>query len=341
MAILTDHQFGIGVESTYGTAVTPTRFYEILESTKFQSDPMPLQGVGLRVGVPGGVNMAARRIPGIGKSTGSVALEVKSRGLGLLLNAACGTSTSTVVAGALFQQVHTPTTVNPFLPSLTAQQGIVNNVGTANPNTYAGCTVSQFTLACPEGGLATLNLDFDGEPVDTATALAAPSYPVGDSLFSYVSGSVKLGTTAFVAPTNVALASGGGAITGNVRSWELTSSNNVDDGRWVIGGRNQPTLGKRSHTLKFEYEYSDNVARDALLNQTTLSFIAELTTPEIITAGNPATLQVAIPAIKINTGSLPEATLGQTVKVSVDAEILWNGTNQPFYITMRTADTAL
>lgn len=341
MANLTDHQFGTAVEATYNVANTVTRFYRIKESSTFQVEPMPLQGEGLSVGAPGGVNLASRRVAGIGKGTGKISLELVSRGLGQLLRAATGTSTVSLVAGSLYQHNFTPTVVDTFLPSFTSQMSVVNNVGTSLPTTFSGCTVSQFTVSCPEGGIATLELDVDARSYTTATPLAVAGYPAADSMFTYVGGSVRLGATpAFVPPTSTALASGGGTVNSGIRSWELSSSNNIDDGRWVIGGRNQPTRGKVAHTLKFDYEYNDNVMRDALLNQSTLSFTATLTTTEAISAGF-ATFQLAIPAIKINAGSWPEPTNGETVKTSVEAEILWDGVNQPYYISMLTADTAL
>lgn len=345
MAVLTDHQLGVIAETTYGTPLVPSRFYRFLESSKIQPDPMPLQGVGLSVGTPGGINLASRRIPGIGKASGTIALECVSKGLGVLLNACTGTSVSTQVgATATYQQTFTPTVVNAVLPSLTAQLAVVNNNGVSTPNTYAGVTVSQFELSCPEGGIVQLSADVDAKAWSTATALATASFSAADSMFTYVGGAITLGTTpTFVAPVAATptLATAGGTINGNIRSWSLTSSNNIDDGRWVMGTRNQPTVGKRSHMLKFDYEYNDNTMRDALLAQSTLSFTATHTTTELISAGSFATLQLAIPAIKINAGSFPEPTLGQTVRVSVDAEILWDGVNSPYFISLRTADTAL
>jgi Phage tail tube protein len=341
MANLTDHQFGTGVETVYGSPVAVSRFYRIKDSTAFQVDPMPLQGEGLSVGSPGGVSLLSRRVPGIGKATGKISVELVSKGLGQLLRACVGAGSANAVAGALYQHIFTPTIVDTFLPSFTAQLGVVNNNGQSQPTTYSGCTVSQFTLSCPEQGIAMLDIDVDAKSFTTATALGISGYPAADSLYTFVGGSVRLGATpAFVAPTATTLASGGGTANSNVKSWELTTSNNIDDGRWVMGGRNQPTRGKVAHTLKFEYEYNDTLMRDALLNQSTLSFTATLQTTEAIGAGV-ATMQLAIPAIKINSGSWPEPTNGATVKTSVEADVLYDGANQPYYITMLSADTAL
>ena len=121
MATLTDHQLGMVAESTYGTAPVVTRFLQMLESTKMDFDPMPLQGVGMTVGAPGGVNRADRRIVGIGKGSGTLNVEAISKGLGVLLNASAGTATSTLVSGTTFQQNYTPTVANTLLPSIAVQ----------------------------------------------------------------------------------------------------------------------------------------------------------------------------------------------------------------------------
>jgi Phage tail tube protein len=335
---LTDHQLGMVAEVTYGTPPLVTRFLQMLDDAKFDFDPMPLQGVGMTVGAPGGINRADRRIPGIGKGSGTISVEAVSKGLGVLLNACAGTGVSTLVAGSTFQQNFTPTLANTLLPSLAVQAGIVDNTGVVNPFTFAGVSVNKWTLECPEGGIAKLKAEFDAKSMATATALATASYAAAPSLFSFIGGTITLGGAVTV-PTATAIGVGGTA-NGNIRSWALSSDNNLDDGRWVVGSRNQPTVGKRKHSLKFRYEYNDNTVRTNLLAQSSVSFTATHVTTEALSTGV-ATLQLVIPAIKINPGSIPEPTLGQTVVTDVEAEILWDGTNQPFYVVLRTADTTL
>jgi Phage tail tube protein len=338
VGVLTDHQLGMVAEVTYNTPPVVTRFLQMLSDSKIDFDPMPLQGMGMTVGAPGGVNRADRRIAGIGRGSGTISVEAVSKGLGVLLNACAGTGVSTLVAGSTFQQNYTPTVAGTLLPSLAVQAGIVDNTGTVNPHTFAGVSIDKWVLECPEGGIATLKADFDARSMATATALATASYAAAPSLFSFVGGTITLGGAVTV-PTATALGTGGTA-NANVRSWSLSSENSLDDGRWVIGGRNQPTVGKRKHSLKFRYEFNDTTTRAALLAQSSVSFTATHVTTEALSTGF-ATLQLVIPAMKINPGSIPDPTLGQTVIVDVDAEILWDGVNAPFYVVIRTADSAL
>jgi hypothetical protein len=57
--------------------------------------------------------------------------------------------------------VFTPATTANTLDSFTVQEGIVRGDGTIVDHTSAGCTVSAWTLAVPQDGLATLSLDVD------------------------------------------------------------------------------------------------------------------------------------------------------------------------------------
>jgi len=349
MAALTDHQAGWAVEGTYGTPVTATKFVPMMESSKMDWDPMPIQPSGLWVGAPGGVDRADRRFAGIGQGKGSLVVEAASKGQGTLWQAACGTSTSTLVSGSTYQQVHTPTVTGTVLPSLTFQHGIVDNTGTVNPETFAGVTVTDWVLDIPKGAgadsSAKFTLNLDAKSLSTVTGLSTFVGPSGASLYSWAGGGI--GTTTITVggtltpPTTNALASvSGGTVNGNFSSITLTSNNNVDTGRWVPGGRNQPTVGKRSHTVKFDYEYNDNVWRALQISQGVTSLLIDIPTSESLSTGT-ARLQVAFPAIKINSGAFPEPTPGSTVITSVEAQVLWDGTNQPFYVVLRTADAAL
>jgi hypothetical protein len=341
MSNLTDHQFGMVAETTYGTPVTVTRFLRLLgDGSEHDFDPMPLQGVGLQVSAPGGVDRSDRRVPGIGKGTLGLKFEAESKGLGLLLSHALGTATSTLVSGSTYQQVITPTVTGTVLPSSTMQVGVVNNAGTAKAYTYAGCTIGGWEFELPESGIATWKVDVDAKSLATATSLATASYASSPSMFTYANtASLKVGGTLTV-PTTTALASSSGSANLNIRALTCTSVNSIDDGRWIPGGRNQPTVGKRTHKLKLTYEYSDDTFRDILLTQAATSLLLDLQTTEALSTGF-AGLQLAIPAAKVSSGAIPKPSNGETVVSDIELDILWDGTNQPLYVVGRTADTAL
>lgn len=345
MSALTDHQFGMKAESVYGTPVTVDRFLPLLATSEQDFDPTFLQGEGMQVGAPGGVNRADRRFAGVGFGTLKLAIEAYSKGLGLLLSHATGTATSTLVGGSgtTYQQVFTPTVTGVLLPFSTMQVGIVDNTGAAaNPYTYAGCTVGSFDLELGEGptALAMWTFNVNARSLATATALASASYAASPSIFSSASTtSFKQGGTLTV-PTTTALASSTGTANTTMRSFTFSSNSSIDDGRWIPGGRNQPTVGKRAHTIKINYEYSDNTFRDALISQASVPLLIDLQTTETLSTGV-ATLQLAIPAAKVNSGTIPKPTNGETVVNESEFEILYDGTNQPYYIVLRTADSAL
>src|SRR5688500_13110150 len=88
--------FGIGEETTYGTAVAPTRFYEIsseslaLATNKITSNAMR----------PGGYNprLSSRRIVSSRAAAGDVKIDVITKGMGLFLKYLLGPAlTPTVV----------------------------------------------------------------------------------------------------------------------------------------------------------------------------------------------------------------------------------------------------
>lgn len=340
MSNLTDHQFGMVSETTYGTPVTVTRFLRLLADSEHDFDAMPIQGVGLQVGAPGGVDRSDRRVAGIGKGSLSVLFEAESKGLGLILSHALGTATSNLVSGTTYQRVYTPTVTGAVLPSSTMQVGVINNAGTAKTYTYAGCTITGWEFTLPEGGIGRWKFDVDARSLATATALATASYASAPSMFTAANtSSLKVGGTLTV-PTTTALASSSGTANANIRALTLTSENSIDDGRWIPGGRNQPTVGKRTHKLKLTYEYSDETFRDILISQAATSLLVDLQTTESLSSGV-ATLQLAIPAAKVTSGAIPKPTNGETVVSDIELDILWDGTNQPLYIVDRSADTAL
>ena len=134
MANLTDGQIMNVAEGTYGTPVTVTRAVPALSDSTHDFDPTPYQGMGLYVGAPAGVVRSDRRGAGLGQGKLVAIYEAHSKGLGVMLNAAFGLSTHTLVSGSTFQQVFTAPT-GAVLPAQTIQYGVPDNTGTVRPHT--------------------------------------------------------------------------------------------------------------------------------------------------------------------------------------------------------------
>jgi hypothetical protein len=179
MTIPADAQIGFGVESTYGTAVTPTRFLEFVdESLNFNKSVK--QGQGLRVGAR--VGRSARRVVTTVEAAGDVQLEAFSKGLGLLFQAMLGSGSSALVSGTTYQQTFT---LGDSLPALTLQKGIPRVDGSAvDAINFPGAVVSQWEIEIPNDDIAKLKVTFDCRDAVAAGSLATATYPTGGNSVS-------------------------------------------------------------------------------------------------------------------------------------------------------------
>src|SRR6266705_3454627 len=108
-------QVGAVAETTYGTPVTVTHFYEFL-SENFQYNPAWLDGQGLKAGQA--FNRASRTVVSQSDVNGEVVMEhtigsaasVAADSMGWWWKQALGSTivTPTVVVGTAFMQIHTP-----------------------------------------------------------------------------------------------------------------------------------------------------------------------------------------------------------------------------------------
>jgi hypothetical protein len=153
-----DCSIGIGVESTYKTPVTVTRWLEYLDESVDWNKSVK-QGKGLRVASR--VARSPRRAVTSAQGAGDFSMEATSKGMGLVWQACLGSSVSNLVSGATFQQVHT---LGDNPASLTLQKGLVRidpttGVATVDPYTYAGCMVDSWEFEFPNDDIASLKVD--------------------------------------------------------------------------------------------------------------------------------------------------------------------------------------
>jgi hypothetical protein len=227
MASTQDCSLGIGIESTYKTGVTPTRWFEYIDES-INWDKSIKQGVGLRVG--GRVARSARRVVTSAQGTGDFTLEATSKGMGLLWQAALGSGASTLVSGSTYQQVFT---LGDTPASFTLQKGLPRADGTVDPYTFLGCMVSGWQFTFPNDDIASLQVSVDAGDLTTATSYTAPSYASSPSLFHFAGGSLSTGT--LTAPTTTALASAATPLA-SVRGGSVSVNNNIRNDRYNYGG---------------------------------------------------------------------------------------------------------
>jgi hypothetical protein len=179
----------VGAESTYGTAVTPTRGYEVLSST-LKRNKRTSQGGGLSGGTL--LRKGARRNQPIQDANGSISLEVTPSKFGLLLAHITGTVATPSATGAGYTQTY------PLADSigrfLTIQEGMPDTGGTANPYTFVGSKITKAGFSCEMAGNLTCSLDIDSRQVTEVPTLTTPAFTSNLNVFHGGQMGVKIGT---------------------------------------------------------------------------------------------------------------------------------------------------
>jgi hypothetical protein len=248
-------QLGLKAETTWGTAVTVDRFYEIV-SEKIDLKIDRTESKGIRTGQR--VVRSDDWVAGVRKVAGPVEFELSTRNAALLLQHAFGT----------IQNLGT-TTPGTVIPNdltglgLTVQVGRPDVAGTVIPYTFNGGKVGSWELACKVGEVAILTLDMVFKDQTTATALAAANYTSGLGLFTFVHGAVTIA-----------------AATVNVRSLTLKGDNALDAERFYLGGSvtAEPLeAGRREYTFDMELDHSGTVIPGRIDSGTEAALVATFT----------------------------------------------------------------
>lgn len=184
-----DGSLAIGVQTVYGTAVTPTRALPV-QSVDLQPEFISTEDTAL-MGGGFGRRASARNRVGYG-GTGTVDLEVLNKKMGVLLEHVTGT----VVAGSATGSGYTytmPFTRNTGL-FLTVQEGLPDATDTEQPYTGVGGKVTSATFACAKDENLTLSTEWDFRQVIDSLSLTLPSYTAALQPFNWAQCAVKIGT---------------------------------------------------------------------------------------------------------------------------------------------------
>jgi hypothetical protein len=316
-------QVGAVAESTYGTPVTVTHFYEFL-SENFQFVPTWLDGMGLKAGQA--YNRSSRTVVSQKAVTGDLTMEHTSGeaanavadSMGFWWKWALGSTltTPTVVLGTAYKQVHTNgSKAGQFI---TCQVGRPQVSGaTVQPFTYTGCKCSDWEFSCNDNQIAQLKLTFDGRDEGTSTGLAAASYPTPNGLFSFANATnFKLGGTATTSAGETTVASGV-SITSLVNGIVLTGTTPMKTDRYGLGNaglKGEPienAIPTITGTLTTEF-FSRTELYDVFKTAGTTALQLDFTKFDSagndangVAAGpNPYLLSFILPAVKFKTGSV-------------------------------------
>lgn len=321
-------QLGIAVESTYGTYVAPTRF---LEPTKvgLKKVKNTVQGGGLAAGRL--MNLGARRVVTTVGGTGSVDLDVRDRGLGLLLQALMGTTVTPVQQAATAAYLQTHTLADTVGRSLTVQVGVPDLTGSVRPYTYLGCKVAAASFAFEVDKVVTSSWDLDAQDVTEAQPLAAASYPVASRPFVGTGTSIKVGTL------------GSEASVSGVKKATVKIDRALKTDRYYLGAQGrkaEPVIGdfakitgSISADLVDKTVFADRFASDA-----SFSLVLE-SVGALIAGAYSATLRITLPQCFLD-GDTPTVDGPNVVSGDFPFTALFDGTNLP-RIEYISTDTAI
>lgn len=322
---LMDHQCGFADESTYGTSVTPTRFFEY-ESEGIEESEGRTEGNPLRVG--SGFLRNDRFTPYFGGAAGSLQLAVMTKGFGYFLKhmmgsvATAGPTETTVYThtgteGALFGKSFTMQLNRPFNPS-----------GTNQPFLYKGGKITEWTLSNSVDGDLLLDLALDFMQVDTATALATASYPSSMENFTWAGGVVSIGGSSY-----------------DITEFSLTVNNGLNVDRRQIRGntdKKEPTATRREGSFSIKADF-DSMTQRTRAHATTRSgalaqIVATWTGPTILGTTVYPTFQVTIPAARFDEwkGAVGGA---EAIEQELSGVVRYDGSASPLTITYKSADT--
>ncbi|WP_125777193.1 phage tail tube protein [Antribacter gilvus] len=334
-----DCSIGLKKETTYGTPVTVDQFLEF-ESESLNRTAEFAQGEGMRVGSR--IPLANRNFLGREQVDGDINLVATTKALGGILEAAFGTVTNTPVPtqAGVFQQVHTPATTDP-LPSYTIQKGVPPVGGGATvPLTFAGMMCNQIQFSADPGGLLQIGTTWTGrEVLLTGTPYAAPSYPAGLDVFSFVHGAIVLGGTV-TAATADALASGG-TVLGNIRSFSLQWNQGLDDNVPTLGAQGRRSrrnvVGRGELSGSITAEFTDTSLLTAQMNRSNLALLLTFThTSTIGTSANPV-VQIHVPVVKLD-NALPQSNGGDVIATQIPFVGLQPDAGPAIRVVYRTTD---
>lgn len=183
-------QLGVAEETTYGTLVTPARFYEF-RSEGLQNTINRIESQAIRKGDR--LLRSDRWAPGQQSVAGDIAAEIAYKSFGLWFKHAFGSVATSQPDATNNPDVyeHLFTLGDLEQHSLTAQIGL-DDV----PKAYTGVVVTSWSIEVSNDGFAVLTLSLAGREEDLSASLATVSYPAGLVLLPFTHASLDIAGSA-------------------------------------------------------------------------------------------------------------------------------------------------
>ena len=327
MASTLDQYVSIGKESTYGTAVSPTRAYEADEDN-WQREVEQLESPGLRAGKHAGQEDRRRPIDlGAGGSIGGAVMKT---GMGLLFDGLLGTTsgpTQNAATDAYEQKFETA--ASPSGKFYTVQVGRVDSGGTLRAFDYTGCVATGFNFALDSGSELSYRIDYSASKEVAQASSTEPVYVSDSEMWIYSDIRLELDDTT----------------TDTITSFSLDGDLALDIDRRFIRGdaaRQAPLRSGEpsfSGTLGAEFDGLDIWEKFKDGDTFKLELIAEASAVISGSTLKP-TFKITLPACRFD-GSSPQASIDGLTTIDAPFTALWNGTDAAMTIDIISEDTDL
>lgn len=194
MAIGSGLQASLGVskETTYGTYVAPTKFFEFMNES-LKKERSIVQGGGLAAGRF--AQLGSQRVTANESGSGSWETSVPLAGFGVILQQLFGGTVVPAQQAATAAYLQTIPLVDTAGKSLTVQVGKPSTDGTVNPYSYLGGKITQAEFSCGKDEFLSAKLDMDFKQVVETQVLATPSYPTTTTAHNFSKMAVRIGST--------------------------------------------------------------------------------------------------------------------------------------------------
>lgn len=324
--------FGIGSESTYGTAVNVTKFFEITKED-IKGNYTRQQAAALSASF---VDRSDRYAVAHKGASGSVDIEVLSKGFGnwfRFLTGAVATTGPTETSA----YTHTATVAELYGDAFTCQVGRATFAGVVKPWTYEGGKVTDFsfsnqvdqTLQCSIG------MDFETEyQPDSPTGAYAlqTNVPVtGAEVLAWQGGTITIA-----------------GVTTDISEFSVKCDNALNVDRFYINSaasKKEPTQdGKRAITFSVKTPYADNGFWKKVSSATNAGatgvISAQWTGLTLLGSTIYPSFKIDIPVARFDEGG-PNVDGPGMLDQTFTGVGLYDGTNSPITLTYVSGDTTV
>lgn len=320
--------FGTAEESTYGTAVAPDAWIEIL-TDGLELRPVTLNSEGLRSGTITG-RRGSRRARTRRDAGGTVTMEVPTTGFGRILKHIIGGTPTIAQQGgtAAYLQTHVfGSNIGKSLTMQTQRRDPANAL--VQQFTNVGCKILAAEFSVSNDSILQCSLDIDARDQNVSTAAGTPSYP-NNAVFNWTQGAITLAGVALAKVTNA--------------TWRIERPQKTDSFYLGSSGlKGEPVengfpMITGSLTVEFDSDAKTKIY-DAFAADTALALVLTFTGANIASTFD-RKLVFTIPEIHL-LGETPKVSGTDVVVVNPNFEANYDGTNAFVTATYQSTDTTI